>query len=88
MTFANLSQTLTKEGVTFDLQVSKNIHHQGETSFCWAFAISSMLRNSLLRCLICDVRKVRANNFHKGESVSIRIPYKLLESVNDNDKNF
>ena len=65
MTFANLSQTLTKEGETFDLQVSKNIHHQGETSFCWAFAISSMLRNSLLRCLICNVRKVRANNFHK-----------------------
>ena len=48
MTFANLSQTVTKEGVTFDLKISKNMHHQGQTMFCWAFAISSMIRNSLL----------------------------------------
>ena len=27
--------------------VSKNIHDQGESLFCWAFAISSMLRQSL-----------------------------------------
>ena len=65
MTFANLSQTLTKEGETFDLQVSKNIHHQGETSFCWAFAISSMLRNSLLKCGKCKTDKIKADNFHK-----------------------
>ena len=65
MTFANLSQTLTKEGETFNLQVSKNIHHQGETSFCWAYAISSMLRNSLLKYGKCNIEKVKANNFHK-----------------------
>ena len=63
MTFANLSQTLTKEGETFNLQVSKNIHHQGETSFCWAFAISSMLRNSLLKYGKCNFNRVY--NFHK-----------------------
>ena len=65
MTFANLSQTVTKEGETFNLQVSKNIHHQGETMFCWAFAISSMLRNSLLKYRKCNVKNVEANNFHK-----------------------
>ena len=68
MTFANLSQTLTKEGETFNLQVSKDIHHQGETFFCWAFAISSMLRNSLLKYVNCNVKKVKAYksfNFHK-----------------------
>ena len=65
MTFAHLSQTLTKEGETFNLQVSKNIHHQGETSFCWAFAISSMLRNSLLKYRKCNINRVKAKNFHK-----------------------
>ena len=28
-------------------KVSKNIHHQGKSLFCWAFAISTMLRQSL-----------------------------------------
>ena len=65
MTFANLSQTLTREGETFNLQVSKDIHHQGETSFCWAFAISSMLRNSLLKYGKCNINRVKARNFHK-----------------------
>ena len=65
MTFGNLSQTVTKEGETFNLQVSKNIHHQGETFFCWAFAISSMLRNSLLKYGKCDAQLVKAINFHK-----------------------
>ena len=65
MTFAKLSQTLTREGETFNCQVSKNIHHQGETNFCWAFAISSMLCNSLLECGKCNSKLVRATNFHK-----------------------
>ena len=65
MTFRNLSQTLTKEGGTFNRQVSKNIHHQGETNFCWAFAISSMLRNSLLKYGKCDAQLVKAIKFHK-----------------------
>ena len=65
MTFANLSQTVTKDGETFDLQVSKNIHHQGETMFCWAYAISSMIRNSLLKYGKIDTEKVKAPDFHK-----------------------
>ena len=31
----------------FNSKVSKNIRNQGETLFCWAFAISTMLRQSL-----------------------------------------
>ena len=65
MTFAYLSQTITKDGETFNLQVSKNLHHQGETNFCWAFAISSMLRNSLLKYGKCNVNKAKADNFHR-----------------------
>ena len=65
MTFADLSQTVTKDGETFDHQVSKNIHHQGETMFCWAYAISSMLRNSLLRYGKVNIKRVKASDFHK-----------------------
>ena len=65
MTFADLSQTVTKDGETFDHQVSKNIHHQGETMFCWAYAISSMLRNSLLRYGKVNITLVKAADFHK-----------------------
>ena len=42
MTFAKLSQTLTKEGETFNLQVSKNIHHQGATFFCYIIYASKL----------------------------------------------
>ena len=65
MTFANMSQAVTEDGETFDLQVSKNIHHQGKTQFCWAFAISSMLRNSLRKHEKCDIDKLEADDFHK-----------------------
>merc|ERR1712131_208661 len=65
MTFANLSQTVTKEGETFDHQVSKNIHHQGETMLCWAFAISSMLRNSLLRYGKIQTREIKSTGFRR-----------------------
>ena len=68
MTFANLSQTNTKDGETFDSQVSKYMHHQGETMFCWAYAISSMLRNSLLKYLrerTESTEKVEAPDFHR-----------------------
>ena len=66
MTFAKLSEAVTTESETFDLQVSKNIHHQGETWFCWAFAISSMLRNSLMKYGKCDIKKLEADDFHKN----------------------
>ena len=66
MTFAKLSEAVTTDGETFDLQLSKNIHHQGKTFFCWAFAISSMLRNSLMKYGKCDIKKLAADDFHKN----------------------
>ena len=33
--------------IFFNSMVSKTIHDQGKTLFCWAFAISTMLRQSL-----------------------------------------
>ena len=34
-------------GTFMNSMVSKTIHNQGKTLFCWAFAISTMLRQSL-----------------------------------------
>ena len=43
-------------------KVSKNIHDQGESLFCWAFAISSMLRQSLKLFIISsDLGLIRKN---------------------------
>ena len=72
MTFANLSEQVTKTNTfTFNSKISKNFHDQAETLFCWAFAISSMLRNSLLKCMVTNqaghdvMKKARAMKFHK-----------------------
>ena len=71
MTFANLSEQVTKTNVTFNSKISKNFHDQAETLFCWAFAISSMLRNSLLKYMNINqtgtgaIEKARATEFHK-----------------------
>ena len=69
-------------------KVSRHIHEQGKTLFCWAFAISSMLRQSLIMALEnftdCDPLKVDAaltklkqNEFHKklrNELIMLPIP--------------
>ena len=67
--------------------VSKNIHDQGESLFCWAFAISSMLRQSLkliISGLDSDsykineaLSKLNGNGFHKqlrNELIMLPIP--------------
>ena len=67
--------------------VSKNIHDQGESLFCWAFAISSMLRQSLKLFIsgldsgsykIQDaLSKLNGNGFHKqlrNELIMLPIP--------------
>ena len=68
-TFANMSKDLTKTNTsTFDSKISKNFHNQADTNFCWAFAISSMLHNSLLKCIKAGtdaMKKVEAKEFHK-----------------------
>ena len=58
MTFASLSDATNESLRIFDKtqnsldliqnsMVTKEIHNQDETSFCWAFSISTMLRQSL-----------------------------------------
>ena len=85
MTFNELSAATTRGNqvhhhTLLNSKISKEIHDQGETSFCWAFAISSMLRQSLKRYLksrisirnlpnILNIRnaitKLKQNEFHK-----------------------
>ena len=44
ITFTNVQKM---HSTLLNSKVSKNIRNQGETLFCWAFAISTMLRQSL-----------------------------------------
>ena len=44
MTFTNIQKM---HETLMNSKVSENIRNQGETLFCWAFAISTMLRQSL-----------------------------------------
>ena len=68
-------------------KVSKQIHDQQKTSLCWAYAISTMLRSSLLKFLETTPMKpeikavaifeLQKNEFHKrlrSEIVMMPIP--------------
>ena len=44
ITFTNVQKM---HATLLNSKISKNIRNQGKTLFCWAFAISSMLRQSL-----------------------------------------
>lgn len=69
-------------------KVSRHIHEQGKTLFCWAFAISSMIRQSLIMSLenftACDptilnfaLENLKQNAFHKklrNELIMLPIP--------------
>ena len=48
-----------------NLKVSKNIRNQGETLFCWAFSISTMLRQSLNSF----ISKLKEESFNKNEAM-------------------
>ena len=76
-------------------KVSKNIRHQGETLFCWAFAISTMLRQSLnlfinkLDQKLFDkkyaLKKLNSVDFHRqlrNELIMIPIPKNLSNEFN------
>ena len=76
-------------------KVSKNIRNQGETLFCWAFAISTMLRQSL-KLFISSLnktsyntndalRKLNSVDFHRrlrNELIMIPIPKNLSNEFN------
>ena len=77
-------------------KVSKNIRNQGETLFCWAFAISTMLRQSL-NLFISELdeqllnktdalKKLNSNDFHRqlrNELIMIPIPKNLSTEFNE-----
>ena len=77
-----------------DSKVSKGIHNAGETLFCWAFAISTMLRQSLNRFIhdfdnqnICEaLAKLNSDDFHRqlrNELIMIPIPKILSTEFNE-----
>ena len=76
-------------------KVSKNIRNQGETLFCWAFAISTMLRQSMnLFISNLDEKtfnkndaldKLNSVDFHRqlrNELIMIPIPKNLSSEFN------
>ena len=76
-------------------KVSKNIRNQGETFFCWAFATSTMLRqslNSFIKDLINvknmneALKKLNSDDFHRqlrNELIMIPIPKMLSNEYNE-----
>ena len=76
-------------------KISKNIRNQGENIFCWAFAISSMLRQSL-NLFISNMdeksynkndalKKLNNIDFHRqlrNELIMIPIPKNLSNEFN------
>ena len=83
VTFTNVQKM---HSTLLNSKVSKNIRNQGETLFCWAFAISTMLRQSLnrflknfinLRNMDKALKKLNSDEFHRqlrNELIMIPIP--------------
>ena len=61
-TFTNIEKM---HSTILNSKVSKNIRNQGETLFCWAFAISTMLRQSLN----LFISKLHDNSFNKNDAL-------------------
>ena len=89
VTFTNVQKM---HSTLLNSKVSKNIRNQGETLFCWAFATSTMLRQSLnlfisklsknLSNKTYALKKLNSIDFHRqlrNELIMIPIP-KNLES--------
>ena len=91
ITFTNVQRM---HSTLLNSKVSKNIRNQGETLFCWAFATSTMLRQSLnlfLKGLINfenmdqALRKLNSDDFHRqlrNELIMIPIPKILSNDFN------
>ena len=91
-TFTNIQKL---HSTILNSKVSKKIHNQGETLFCWAFAISTMFRQSL-NLFITNLnetsynkndalKKLNSVNFHRqlrNELIMIPIPKNLSTEFN------
>ena len=82
ITFTNVTKM---HATLLNSKVSKNIRNQGETLFCWAFAISTMLRQSLnlflenfvnFQNMDVALKKLNSDDFHRQlRNELIMIPY-------------
>ena len=91
VTFTNIHKMHT---TLLNSKVSQNIRNQGETLFCWAFAISTMLRQSLNVFLGYfesqnkdeALKKLNKDEFHRqlrNELIMIPIPKILSTEYNE-----
>ena len=93
VTFTNVQKM---HSTLLNSKVSKNIRNQGETLFCWAFATSTMLRQSL-NLFISNLeekfnkndalKKLNNIDFHRqlrNELIMIPIPKNLSNEFNQN----
>ena len=92
ITFTNVQKMCA---TILNSKVSKNIRNQGETLFCWAFAISTMLRQSLnlffenfvnFQNMDVALAKLNSKYFHRqlrNELIMIPIPKILSNQYNE-----
>ena len=92
ITFTNVQKM---HATLLNSKVSKNIRNQGETLFCWAFAISTMLRQSLnlflenfvnFQNMDVALKKLNSDDFHRqlrNELIMIPIPKILSNEFNE-----
>ena len=90
----NITNVQKMHSTLLNSKVSKNIRNQGETLFCWAFASSTMLRQSL-NLLLKDVEhekmiealaKLNSDDFHRqlrNELIMIPVPKILSPKYNE-----
>ena len=93
ITFTNVQKM---HSTLLNSKVSKIIRNQGETLFCWAFACSTMLRQSL-NLLLRDVEheklvealaKLNSDDFHRqlrNELIMIPVPKILSTEYNEEE---
>ena len=92
ITFTNVTKM---HATLLNSKVSKNIRNQGETLFCWAFAISTMLRQSLnlflenfvnFQNMDVVLKKLNSDDFHRqlrNELIMIPIPKLFSNEYNE-----
>ena len=90
----NITNVQKMHSTLLNSKVSQNIRNQGETLFCWAFASSTMLRQSL-NLLLKEVEheklvealaKLNSDDFHRqlrNELIMIPVPKILSTEYNE-----
>ena len=94
--YISFTHVLKMYSTLLDSKVSKGIRNLGENLFCWAFAISTMVRQSLNRFIhdfdnqnICEaLAKLNSDDFHRqlrNEIIMIPIPKFPSNEYNEDD---